>query len=70
MRSTSFLPSRNHTRFKSANLWSSEELGLLRSLASRGVPVSSIASTLRRSESSIKNKAGMHGIPLRQASAD
>jgi len=44
--------------------WAIEDVQLLRSLALQGLPVELIASQLGRSASAIKNKAGMHGIPL------
>lgn len=62
--SQSFLPSIHKTRARSANLWSIEDIRRLRELAAQGVPLRSIAATLRRSESAIRNKAGMHGISI------
>jgi len=44
--------------------WSSEELKQLRALAGERVPVEVIATRLRRSVSAVRNKAGLHGIPL------
>lgn len=48
-----------------ANQWSSEDLRRLRELAETGTTPDLIAVTLRRTESAIRNKAGMHGISLR-----
>ena len=45
--------------------WSSDDLRRLRELAATGTPLDAIATTLRRTESAIRNKAGMHGISLR-----
>ena len=47
------------------NEWSSEDLRTLRELASNGVPLTAIASVLRRTTSAVRNKAGMQGISLR-----
>ena len=48
-----------------ANQWSSEDLRTLRALAETGTAPDMIAVTLRRTESAVRNKAGMHGISLR-----
>ena len=45
--------------------WSSEDLRRLRDLAGTGTPLNAIAAALRRTASSVRNKAGMHGISLR-----
>jgi hypothetical protein len=45
--------------------WSAEELRLLRHLAEDGVPLQIIAARLRRSSSSVRNKATMQGISIR-----
>jgi hypothetical protein len=47
------------------NEWSSEELRRLRELAATGTPLNAIAAALRRTASSVRNKAGMQGISLR-----
>ncbi len=47
------------------NDWSIEDLRRLRELAATGTPLQAIATTLRRSTSAIRNKAGMQGISLR-----
>lgn len=47
------------------NEWSSDELRRLRELAATGAAPGTIAATLRRTESAIRNKAGLHGISLR-----
>jgi hypothetical protein len=52
-------------RTKRENSWSSEELLRLRVLAEEGAALDVIAANLRRSHSAIRNKAGMHGISLR-----
>src|SRR5690349_16784776 len=59
-----FRPLPRHRRGRSANAWSAEELRRLRELAKRGTPLQLMARLLRRTESAIKNKAGMHGISL------
>jgi hypothetical protein len=48
-------------------LWTTESLRLLRELALARFPVAQIAAALGRSESAIRNKAGMHGISLTTA---
>lgn len=48
-----------------ANQWSSQDLRRLRELAETGTTPDIIAVTLRRTESAIRNKAGMHGISLK-----
>ncbi len=45
--------------------WSVEDLRLLRDLAAAGVPLQLIAARLRRSASSVRNKATMQGVSLR-----
>lgn len=52
-------------RRANSNEWSSEDLRQLRELAANGTAPGMIAVTLRRTESAIRNKAGMHGISLR-----
>ena len=47
------------------NAWSIADVRLLRDLAAQNVPVETIAATLRRSTSAIRNKACLHGISLR-----
>ncbi|HEU4484449.1 MAG TPA: hypothetical protein VFR96_03095 [Povalibacter sp.] len=54
-------------RVARANGWSTAEIRQLRQLAAAGATVGEIAAQLRRSESAIRNKAGMHGIPVRTA---
>ncbi|MFL6617697.1 MAG: hypothetical protein ACJ8MH_03805 [Povalibacter sp.] len=54
-------PWRSRTSVKS---WSALELKSLRELADAGESVAVIATRLRRTESAIRNKAGMHGISL------
>lgn len=51
-------------RSKPTNAWTTDEVRRLRELAEQGVAVDDIAAKLRRSVSSIRNKAGMHGISL------
>jgi hypothetical protein len=50
--------------------WSTADIRRLRELAEQGMPVPTIAATLRRSESAIRNKAGMHGISLRRIASE
>ena len=49
--------------------WSREEIRQLRELADAGVPAHVIAARLRRTVSAIKNKAGIHGISVRNVGA-
>jgi hypothetical protein len=56
------------SRATDVNGWSSAQIRRLRELALQGFTVSAIAAHLRRSESAIRNKAGMHGISLRSGS--
>jgi hypothetical protein len=51
------------------NAWTADAIRRLRELAAIGAPVSDIASALGRSESAIRNKAGLHGIALTSAAA-
>jgi len=60
MKMKTFLPS-------AAASWSAEEVQKLRTLASAGVAIESIAKTLNRTPSAVRNKAGLHGIPLARA---
>jgi len=62
-------PSALRPRAAAAHGWSNAQIRLLRELALQGLPVSAIAAQLRRSESAIRNKAGLHGISLRAASS-
>ena len=48
------------------NTWSTEDIRLLRQLAVAGASLETIAGTLRRTRSAIRNKATMHGISLRR----
>lgn len=70
--STFSLPVRrlNAKRSSAGNAWASEDIQQLRELAVAGVPVEIIATRLRRTHSAIKNKAGMHGISLKDRSGD
>jgi hypothetical protein len=49
-----------------ANTWSTEDVRLLRQLAVAGASLETIAVTLRRTRSAIRNKATMHGISLKR----
>lgn len=49
---------------RGASVWSREEICRLRELAENGTPLRLIARILRRTESAVRNKAGMHGISL------
>lgn len=62
-------PSVSWPRAAAMQGWSTAQIRLLRELALQGLPVSAIAARLRRSESAIRNKAGLHGISLRSASS-
>lgn len=57
---------RKHSIFVPAanNSWSIEEVRKLRDHAQSGRSVREIARELNRTESSVRNKAGMHGISL------
>lgn len=48
-----------------SNEWSTEDVRRLRELAATGLAPETIAAALRRTESAVRNKAGMHGISLR-----
>lgn len=58
------IPSVGNRRTRTASPWSREEIGRLRELAGNGTPLRLISSILRRTESAVRNKAGMHGISL------
>ncbi|HKU14109.1 MAG TPA: hypothetical protein VJQ52_06910 [Steroidobacteraceae bacterium] len=45
--------------------WSTDDVRALRELSLQGLPVTTIARRLGRSESAIRNKAAMHGVPVR-----
>jgi hypothetical protein len=62
-----FLPDPRARRGMSASAWSREEIRQLRELAEGGTPVRVISTLLRRTESAVKNKAGMHGISLQNS---
>jgi len=47
--------------------WSTDDVRTLRELAQRDQPIAAIAKLLGRSESAVRNKATMHGIPIRRA---
>jgi DNA-binding NarL/FixJ family response regulator len=53
----------------SAKAWSPQEVATLRQLAEAGESIRIIALNLRRTESAVRNKAGMHGISLAVKSA-
>lgn len=53
-------------RTLSVNTWSTEDIRLLRQLATAGASLDTISVTLRRTRSAIRNKATMHGISLRR----
>jgi hypothetical protein len=44
--------------------WSADDVRQLRELAEQGVSIRIIAARLRKTESAIRNKAGMHGISI------
>lgn len=48
-----------------ASTWSQHELRKLQALVEARTSIREMARILRRSESAIKNKAALHGIPLR-----
>jgi len=45
--------------------WSTDDICALRELSQQGLPVAIIARRLGRTESAIRNKAAMHGVPVR-----
>jgi hypothetical protein len=47
--------------------WSTEDIRKLRQLAEEGRSLSELCKALRRTESAIRNKASMHGIPLKNS---
>jgi hypothetical protein len=59
-----FIPSLARRQSKVTSLWSRDEVSRLRELAQSGASLRMISMTLRRTESAVKNKAGMHGISL------
>jgi hypothetical protein len=59
-RSSIFLPTATHS-------WSAEEIRKLKAFAQEGRSLRDIARALKRTESAIRNKAGMHGISLSAA---
>lgn len=65
MRSTNGSVQRLPSRRRTVNIWSTSDIRQLRDLAAAGVPAEIIAVTLQRTHSAVKNKAGLHGIPLR-----
>lgn len=50
----------------STHTWTTDDIRLLRQLAVAGASLETIAVTLRRTRSAIRNKATMHGISLRR----
>lgn len=58
---------RAHSARTSSRLWSPKEIRQLRELADAGVPTQSIAASLHRTVSAVKNKACIHGISVRSA---
>jgi hypothetical protein len=64
------MPSHGSIRFARpghTNPWSTDDIRRLREFAEQGLPLNLISTTLRRSESAIRNKAGMHGISLQRS---
>jgi hypothetical protein len=61
-----YTPATTQTRTTSGSSWSVADIRLLRELAQQGLPLDSIARVLGRTQSAIKNKAGMHGISLQR----
>jgi hypothetical protein len=60
-----FVTVNSRGRYPSARkTWSAEDVRQLRELAEQGVSVRIIAARLRKTESAIRNKAGMHGISI------
>jgi hypothetical protein len=47
--------------------WSSDDVRMLRELSQQDLTIDAIAKLLRRSESAVRNKATMHGIPMRRS---
>ena len=61
-----YTPAITQTRPASGSSWSVADIRLLRELAQQGLPPSSIARALGRTQSAVRNKAGMHGISLQR----
>lgn len=56
-----------HRELRAPKTWDPEDLRELRELAEQGIAPAVIAARLRKTESTIRNKAGMLGISLRSA---
>lgn len=56
---------RGRSSGRAARTWSRDEIRQLRELADAGIPTHVIATRLRRTVSAVKNKAGLHGISVR-----
>ena len=56
---------RGRSAGRASRTWSREEIRQLRELADAGIPTHIIAARLRRTVSAIRNKAGIHGISVR-----
>jgi hypothetical protein len=65
---SAFRSSRHGRPVRHRKPWTADAVRRLRELAAGGAPVSAIASALGRSESAIRNKAGLHGISVMSAS--
>nr|WP_298720390.1 hypothetical protein [uncultured Steroidobacter sp.] len=48
------------------NAWAAADVRRLRELAGQGISPGQAAKLLRRSESAVRNKAGLHGISFRR----
>lgn len=44
--------------------WSRDDVRVLRELAQQGLPLTSIAKALGKSESAVRNKATLHGVTV------
>ncbi len=44
--------------------WSADEVRTMRELAQQGLPLTSIAKVLGRTESAVRNKATLHGVTV------
>jgi hypothetical protein len=61
-----FIPSFGRLHSAAVNSWATEDIRALKTLAQTGLSIGAIAAALHRSESAIRNKAGMHGISLQR----
>jgi hypothetical protein len=64
-----YLSARNAMQFRKGayrNAWATADVRRLRDLAGQGISPGQAAKLLRRSESAVRNKAGLHGISFQR----